>query len=324
MGLSLTTLAGMTPTQAAQWICYFITFLIDGGRTYSTISVYLVAVRALWTDAGYEHAPTQHPWVQRMMRAVKKKLNKSVPKKAITVTFLRYWAHMNYFPHRVAASVTGVYQRAIWGAMLLAFHALLRASEYTCTGKWDPTVGLTRDDITFVVPDDGQDATPVAMRVRIKTSKTDICHHGAEFTFYTTGGPLCVVTAVWLAYQDGGAVGENPSAPLFVGKNGRTPLSYKEITTNVKYCIARMGLNANEYSSHSFRSGGATALLAAGYDLSYIKIMGRWSSTCYERYLQLDISAIQNMARAMQNVTRERVPFFFDSMIEDAQDTLRI
>ena len=59
------------------------------------------------------------------------------------------------------------------------------------------------------------------------------------------------------------------------------------------------GLVPGDYGTHSFRSGGATALMAAGYDIAYIKMMGRWSSSCFERYLRLDISAVQDMARAM-------------------------
>ena len=71
-----------------------------------------------------------------------------------------------------------------------------------------------------------------------------------------------------------------------------------------------------------FRSRGATALLAAGYDIAYIKMMGRWSSSCFERYLRLDISAVQDMARAMQTGHRERAPFFFDSLVTDGAETL--
>ena len=88
--------------------------------------------------------------------------------------------------------------------------------------------------------------------------------------------------------------------------------------------VTRMGLNPAENGTHSCRSGGATVLLAAGYDLNYIKIMGHWSSNCYERYLRLDISAGQNMARAMQEAKRERAPFFFNELTsEGAEELLR-
>ena len=66
-------------------------------------------------------------------------------------------------------------------------------------------------------------------------------------------------------------------------------------------------------------------VMAAGYDIAYIKMMGRWSSSCFERYLRLDISTVHDMARAMQTGHRARAPFFFDSLVTDgAEELLRL
>ena len=150
--------------------------------------------------------------------------------------------------------------------------------------------------------------------------------HGASITSYATGSTPCVVAAVRAAYCYGGPRGPNSTAPLFRGADGVHALSYAAITKVVKYCFSRiLGLDPNDYGTHSFRSGGATALMAAGYDIAYIKIMGRWSSSCLERYLRLDISEVQDMARAMQTDHRARAPFFFDSLVTDgAEELLRL
>ena len=60
---------------------------------------------------------------------------------------------------------------------------------------------------------------------------------------------------------------------------------------------------------------GATALLAAGYDIEFVKVMGRWMSDAWRRYNRLDISTRQKIARAMQFSAKERTPFFFADMV---------
>ena len=40
-----------------------------------------------------------------------------------------------FFPALSHATVDGAYQRALWGTMLLVFHALLRGSEYAWKGR---------------------------------------------------------------------------------------------------------------------------------------------------------------------------------------------
>ncbi len=71
------------------------------------------------------------------------------------------------------------------------------------------------------------------------------------------------------------------------------------------------------------RSDIRYVLLAAGYSIEYVRVMGRWSSNCWQQYVRLNISAAQNRAKAMQTATRERAPFFFDSLVDGAADLLR-
>lgn len=257
------------------------------------------------------------------MRALKKLSPPAVPKKCITVFHLRLFLSSGFLSYIADDSLTGAYQRTLWVAMLLAFHALLRSSEFLHKGKlalWNARTGLARQDVSFIFASGG--SVPIAFKLRIKHSKTDVFCHGAEFTFYATNGPLCIVAAVWASYLDGGSRGVDPCGPLFLGVRRKAVLTYKTFTKALLGFLERLNFDPKLYASHSLRSGGATALLAAGYDISYVKIMGRWSSTAFERYLQLDISTRQNIARAMQNVQRETVPFFFDSLAQGAEDVL--
>jgi hypothetical protein len=50
--------------------------------------------------------------------------------------------------------------------------------------------------------------------------------------------------------------------------------------------MAAVGLDPNEYGTHSYRIGGATALFAQGADPTVIRTMGRWSSDIYRLYVR--------------------------------------
>ncbi|KAG6948454.1 hypothetical protein JG688_00015078 [Phytophthora aleatoria] len=47
------------------------------------------------------------------------------------------------------------------------------------------------------------------------------------------------------------------------------------------------------------RSGGATALFAAGMNQLAIKHFGRWRSDCYEQYARIDNITLKGIATAM-------------------------
>ena len=279
-------------------------------------------------------SPTDHHYVRSVMKSLKRRLPGASQKKAVTVQMLRAFAAVGFF-RTSAAGARGKFHRALWAAILLGFHALLRGSEYAWKPKqpgaeWTPEEGLCRADVTFL-PSEGPEGPaamgggyiPKAMLLRIKSSKVDPFKHGCEFVFHATCGPLCVVAAVYASFLDGGVVGTCPGNPLFTGSSGHLPLSFQAVTAAIKAaipCIVHLipGLSAADFTSHSLRSGGATALLAAGYSVEFVKVIGRWRSDAWRTYAQLDISTTQNIARAMQESVKERPIFHFNDLCKDA------
>ncbi|EGZ10532.1 hypothetical protein PHYSODRAFT_453866, partial [Phytophthora sojae] len=51
------------------------------------------------------------------------------------------------------------------------------------------------------------------------------------------------------------------------------------------------------FGTHSLRSGGASALFAAGVDSIAVKQFGRWRSDAFERYIRLNNHQTSTMAR---------------------------
>ena len=91
-------------------------------------------------------------------------------------------------------------------------------------------------------------------------------------------GPTCM--------SCGSAASMRPSmaGPLFIYKDG-TPLTRERLVA-VRHALERLGHVASQYSGHSFRIGAATTAAQAGLEDSVVKMMGRWESSAYLRYIR--------------------------------------
>jgi hypothetical protein len=67
----------------------------------------------------------------------------------------------------------------------------------------------------------------------------------------------------------------------------------------LKEVAATLGLNPANYSTHSIRIGGSTALLKSGANLLVIKLLGRWLSDCYESYPVLTSKGTMGVSKLM-------------------------
>ena len=67
----------------------------------------------------------------------------------------------------------------------------------------------------------------------------------------------------------------------------------------LKEVASELGLNAANYSTHSIRIGGSTALLNSGANPLVIKLLGRWLSDCYQSYPVLTAKGTVGVSRLM-------------------------
>lgn len=80
----------------------------------------------------------------------------------------------------------------------------------------------------------------------------------------------------------------NVTNPLFSLPNGKC-ITYPAFQSKLKYFISKIGLNQEEFSTHSFRRGGTTFAFKANVPTILIKAHGDWKSDCYQKYLSLSL-----------------------------------
>ena len=116
---------------------------------------------------------------------------------------------------------------------------------------------------------------------------------------YESRGILCPVSAYekWK--------GTNPPAdknkPAFRDETG-TPLTGRKLNLIPKKCLGKhIHYSGGSVTSHSFRSGIASLMGTLGYSDSEIQGIVRWSSSAFERYIQLSRTKRAQMARKIGN-----------------------
>ena len=75
------------------------------------------------------------------------------------------------------------------------------------------------------------------------------------------------------------------NGPLFVFKDGSF-LTRDRLVSAIRRALSSAGIETTGFSGHSFRVGAATTAAVVGVEDSTIKMLGRWESSAYQRYLR--------------------------------------
>lgn len=94
-------------------------------------------------------------------------------------------------------------------------------------------------------------------------------------------------------------------APLFLLPNNKV-VTYKMFQNKLRETIQKIGLDSKQFSSHSFRRGGATLAFRAKISADKIKLLGDWKSDCYRKYLDFSFEDKIVVSKVMtQHIIRE-------------------
>ena len=90
----------------------------------------------------------------------------------------------------------------------------------------------------------------------------------------------------------------NAAGPLFLYASGK-PLTRDALTSETRQLLSLLGFKASDYACHSFHIGAATTAASVGLPPWLVKTLGRWTSDCYERYIQCPHSLLSGVAKKL-------------------------
>ena len=270
-------------------LIYFASYLARTVK-HSTIKLYLSAVRNLHISCGHGDPVQGKLLLQKVLRGILRFQGKSCILRqpvtpvvlAATQPILRTWLGERDFT-------------MIWAAFTLAFFAFLRCSEFTYNGisQFRPRFDLSADCVSF----HPSQACPQQMSVLLKASKTDTYRQGHTLVIACSPSPICTVTAMRNYF-----LAARPHGPLFYFHSGRL-LTRSAVVNLLRDAARHAGLPYRSLKGHSFRIGAASTAAAAGLPDWLIKVLGRWSSDCYQLYIRTPRNVLLSAAPHMAVVS---------------------
>ena len=116
--------------------------------------------------------------------------------------------------------------------------------------------------------------------VTLRSFKTDSFRLSQSLIIARTASQIYAVTAMQHYFH----CAVPPSLPLFSFQFGRL-LTRSAVISLPRDIVRLVGLPFHSLKGHTFRIGAASTAAAVGLPDWLIKIMGRWSSDCYQLYI---------------------------------------
>jgi integrase len=268
------------------FLCYCASHLKLG---YSTIKLYLAAVKHHYVLMGYQDITASMPRLRVTLRGIQRSQPHST-RRRIPLSA----AHM----HRLAATLAASRardDRLLWAAVCLGYFGGLRAGEFcsNTANSFHTDTGLCFGDVLLGIDNN---IGKRFVKVHLKSSKCDYLMQGVDIVLFETKQPLCPYVAMsnYLSLFNPAA----PTAPLFT-LSGGAALSRYAFTSLLHSALTRSGLSNQHISGHSLRKGFATACAAAGVPDHLIAMLGRWSSQCYKLYISTPPAVIADAQAAI-------------------------
>ena len=246
-------------------ILEFISYLNLNNFAPASITTYITAISFVHKMANV-HDPTAKFCVQKLLCAVNKLHGRDDSRLPITLILL---SRLNL---SLDSAVRNKYHRVLLQAMFsIAFFGLCRIGEITkqpdgLVSLFNNQVSINSDYLllTIVHFKHNKAKRPIVLKIHRQVDNS-ICPLLAMINYLSVRPP-----------QDG---------PLFCFPDGK-PISRNFFTKNLKFCINFCGLDSKQYSSHSFRIGGASYLASLGLSDTQLRTMGRWDSNAFLRYIR--------------------------------------
>ena len=260
-------------------LCQYTAFLARS-LCVSSISLYLNVIGILHRQFGLPN-PLINNWPLKTLLTGFRRSNSHPSHQKLPITpviLLRIFSNLN---------MSCSFDASFWAICLVAFSGMFRKSHLLpmSTSAFDATKQLTKDDFQFFT---------WGAQLTIRWSKTIQFRERVVRILLPLipYSPLCPVTACSRAfrftYQSSG------SSQAFNWLHPTTlsiqTFTYHSFSTKLRGLIAELGLQAGDYTSHSFRREGASFAYQAGVPIELIKVLGDWKSNAVLLYLTITLT----------------------------------
>lgn len=284
--------AGTLPVLSEDVLIYFVTYCHTSLKLqWTTIKLYLAGVRFQYLQAGYANPLASADRLQCILRGIQRSRRTNTPSRLpITFTMLCQICDLlreGAFTPRIDLTLQCM--------CVVAYFGFLRCGEFTMKSR-DTHVHtyLKVKDVTF--------ETDQSMFIlKLPTSKMDPFRVGVDIQIYANKSTCWCPVSLMVKYLYhrrtwNSVVGKD--APLFVDDEDR-PFTRSKFLSYLKQIMCKLGYNEENYSGHSFRIGAASSAAAANVEDHLIQTLGRWSSSCYTRYIHVEKGAIRRAQARM-------------------------
>ena len=246
-------------------VSVFVTFLHSQGYSPTSIISYISAVGYLHRLLGLED-PTSGTLVQKLLAGAAKVHVPKPPRLPITIMIL----------HRLLVDIDSVvhvsYHRILLKAMFtVAFFGLMRIGEVTMTANKQVPLMLSQVAIS-----------PKQVTISISNFKHNKSNKSVEVILERQGDHVVCPVYNLANYLLARGYG---SGPLFAFPD-LAPVPRLFFAKHLRLLITFAGLDSSRYLGHSFRIGGASYYAELGYSDAQLRLMGRWGSNAFIKYIR--------------------------------------
>ena len=254
-----------------QQLVQFIAFLSVSGYAPATITSYVSGIASQLQLLSFPDV-TKHFVVKRLLEGCRRRNTRRDRRRPITHDIL-----CRIIPALQAVCSNHFEARLFRVAFLLAFYGFLRIGELTASARHLPSP-LSRSDVNVR-------EAPLRVELVLRHSKTDQHGHGYVLSIpaLENGNALLCPVQATLNYLASCTVPHTS----FLSHYDGSPLTRYQFTAVLRRALDFVGLNDDRFTSHSFRIGAATSAAMAGVAEDSIKVMGRWKSGAYRRYIRI-------------------------------------
>ena len=270
------------PAEPSTVAMFMRALLVDRLSRATITKTALAAIAERHKLAGFP-SPTSEAPGHALVSAMKKAITRATPppvsKKPI---FIHHFTKMM----RVMNQDSLLDSRDMF-TFIVMYLGLLRESE---------AINLRDDHVWFATTDQGVRV----LCIWIQSSKTDQEQVGELVILEENLTDVRICPVAWfLRYKSMKAY--HPSEWLLVSTTSLANKALKNSLPNdrLKIWMGKIGEQAQDWSSHSLRHGGATSAAAMGIGERLLKVHGRWRSNCVRVYIHDSLESRLSVSRAI-------------------------